>query len=64
MKGSLETPALVSKVHGFVRYTRTRTMIASESEEHMKYTELQDEIKNAMRAKDKPKLSILRQVHG
>ena len=30
----------------------------------MRYDELQDEIKNAMRAKDKPKLSILRQVHG
>ncbi len=30
----------------------------------MDYITLQDEIKNAMRAKDKPRLSILRQVHG
>ncbi len=30
----------------------------------MRYDELQDEIKNAMRAKDKARLSILRQVHG
>lgn len=30
----------------------------------MKYDELKDEIKAAMKAKDKPRLSILRQVHG
>lgn len=30
----------------------------------MKYSELQDAIKDAMRAKDKNRLSILRQVHG
>jgi len=30
----------------------------------MQYTELQEEIKNAMRNKDKVRLSILRQVHG
>lgn len=30
----------------------------------MLYNELQDEIKTAMRAKDKIRLSILRQVHG
>lgn len=30
----------------------------------MRYEELKDEIKAAMRAKDKPRLSILRQVHG
>lgn len=30
----------------------------------MKYQELQDEIKAAMKAKDKDRLSILRQVHG
>lgn len=30
----------------------------------MKYAELQEEIKNAMRAHDKNRLSILRQVHG
>lgn len=30
----------------------------------MNYQELQDEIKNAMRSKDKLRLSILRQVHG
>lgn len=30
----------------------------------MNYQELQDEIKNAMRNKDKERLSILRQVHG
>ncbi|MEG0070725.1 MAG: GatB/YqeY domain-containing protein [Raoultibacter sp.] len=30
----------------------------------MKYSELQEEIKNAMRAHDKIRLSILRQVHG
>lgn len=30
----------------------------------MNYQDLQDEIKNAMRAKDKLRLSILRQVHG
>ena len=30
----------------------------------MTYQELQDEIKNAMRNKDKERLSILRQVHG
>ncbi len=30
----------------------------------MKYQELQDEIKVAMKAKDKNRLSILRQVHG
>lgn len=30
----------------------------------MKYQELQDEIKAAMRARDKNRLSILRQVHG
>ena len=30
----------------------------------MKYQELQDEIKAAMKARDKNRLSILRQVHG
>ena len=30
----------------------------------MQYLELQQEIKNAMKAKDKDRLSILRQVHG
>lgn len=30
----------------------------------MQYAELQEEIKNAMRAHDKERLSILRQVHG
>ena len=30
----------------------------------MKYDELKDEIKAAMKAKNKPRLSILRQVHG
>ena len=30
----------------------------------MNYQELQDEIKSAMKAKDKNRLSILRQVHG
>lgn len=30
----------------------------------MNYDELKEEIKNAMRAKDKTRLSILRQVHG
>ena len=30
----------------------------------MNYEELQNEIKAAMKAKDKPRLSILRQVHG
>lgn len=30
----------------------------------MNYTELQDEIKTAMRSKDKVRLSILRQLHG
>lgn len=30
----------------------------------MKYIELQDEIKTAMKAKDKLRLSILRQLHG
>lgn len=30
----------------------------------MQYSELQQEIKNAMKAKDKNRLSILRQVHG
>lgn len=30
----------------------------------MQYQDLQDEIKNAMRNKDKTRLSILRQVHG
>lgn len=30
----------------------------------MKYQELQDEIKGAMKARDKNRLSILRQVHG
>ena len=30
----------------------------------MQYDELKDLIKDAMRAKDKPRLSILRQVHG
>lgn len=30
----------------------------------MQYQDLKDEIKNAMRAKDKTRLSILRQVHG
>ena len=30
----------------------------------MTYDELKEEIKAAMKAKDKPKLSILRQVHG
>lgn len=30
----------------------------------MNYTELQDEIKTVMRAKDKVRLSILRQLHG
>lgn len=30
----------------------------------MNYTELQDEIKAAMKAKDKTRLSILRQLHG
>lgn len=30
----------------------------------MNYTELQDEIKTAMKAKDKTRLSILRQLHG
>lgn len=30
----------------------------------MNYAELQDEIKTAMRAKDKTRLSILRQLHG
>ena len=30
----------------------------------MRYDELKDEIKAAMKAKDKPRLSILRQVHG
>ena len=30
----------------------------------MQYTELKDAIKDAMRAKDKHKLAILRQVHG
>ena len=30
----------------------------------MQYQELQQEIKNAMKAKDKDRLSILRQVHG
>ena len=32
--------------------------------EPMQYLELQQEIKNAMKAKDKDRLSILRQVHG
>ena len=30
----------------------------------MQYEKLQEEIKNAMRAHDKNRLSILRQVHG
>ena len=30
----------------------------------MNYSELQDEIKTAMKAKDKVRLSILRQLHG
>jgi uncharacterized protein YqeY len=30
----------------------------------MTYEDLKEEIKNAMRAKDKPRLAILRQVHG
>ena len=30
----------------------------------MKYQELQDEIKTALKAHDKPRVSILRQVHG
>ena len=30
----------------------------------MKYQELQDEVKTALKAHDKPRVSILRQVHG
>ena len=30
----------------------------------MKYQELQDEVKAALKAHDKPRVSILRQVHG
>ena len=30
----------------------------------MKYQELQDEVKAALSASDKPRVSILRQVHG
>lgn len=36
----------------------------AESEETMEYGYLQDEIKAAMKARDKVRLSILRQVHG
>ena len=35
-----------------------------EEETPMTYDELKDAIKEAMKAKDKPRLSILRQVHG
>ena len=45
-----------------VQYTRGINYERNEAVMH--YDELQDEIKNAMRAKDKPKLSILRQAHG
>ena len=49
---------------GVSRCSILRTANCERNEVPMRYDELQDEIKNAMRAKDKPKLSILRQVHG
>lgn len=45
-------------------YVNIKTPHAQTKEDAMNYTELQDEIKTAMRAKDKARLSILRQLHG
>ena len=47
-----------------MQYTLNSKRPHDESEGKMKYDELKDEIKAAMKAKDKVRLSILRQVHG
>lgn len=47
------------------RYTDGRNKVLQEmGEATMKYEELKEAIKNAMKAHDKVRLSILRQVHG
>lgn len=58
--GRLKTLGGVGGVYSIARYMMTST----ESETGMRYDELQGEIKSAMKAKDKVRLSILRQVHG